>query len=310
MGNRVAEIFYPAYIKACDLVETPNTNWISRFSVSRGAVFRLFLFLSFALSSSSLSSTSVVKQEKFGQVLRPSIAIIVDDLGDTLEAGKAVVDLPYPITYSFLPHTPHAYPLAQRASSQGKEIMLHQPMQPIGHASMGPGGLYMGMSEQDFKETIYSNFGSLPTFAGVNNHMGSMLTRYNEPMTWLMEAMTRQGDLYFVDSYTTLSSVAHETARSSRLSSITRDVFLDHDKNFSDMEFHFQRLIKIAQRTGSALAIIHPHPQSIAFLKNRLSDLAEQGVSLVPVSQLITIRERRNSVWQASSSPLLKVAKN
>ena len=88
---------------------------------------RRFL-LSFILIFFCSNSFSVSRS---GEIYRPVISIIIDDLGDALTAGRRAIDLPYALTYSILPHTPHSVKLAHYAQRRKKEVFLHLPMQPV-----------------------------------------------------------------------------------------------------------------------------------------------------------------------------------
>ena len=44
---------------------------------------------------------------------RPVIALIIDDLGNLRGEGLRALELRGPVTYAFLPHTPHAAGLAR-----------------------------------------------------------------------------------------------------------------------------------------------------------------------------------------------------
>ena len=59
------------------------------------------------------------------------IALIIDDMGIQKNLGLSALQLPGAITYSFLPFTAHNQALANIAHQQGKELMLHIPMQAI-----------------------------------------------------------------------------------------------------------------------------------------------------------------------------------
>lgn len=270
---------------------------------------RLIAFFSF--SRSFLLFVFVIALPVQGNsAARPTIAIIIDDLGDTLKTGRQAVNLPFPLTYSFLPQSRHTAFLAKLASSFDKEIMLHLPMEPIGNEPMGPGGLQVGMDRASFLDVLRHNMQSVPNFIGINNHMGSRLTSNAVSMKWLMEELHVYEDLYFVDSFTSVNSIAHLTAVKNNVPSITRDVFLDHNKDFADLDYHFERLIVLAKRKGFALAIAHPHPQSLRFLARKLPLLESRGIQLVPVSQLIELKKRRDILWRASLSPSPRAAKN
>ncbi len=237
------------------------------------------------------------------------IAIIIDDLGNSLELGQQAVELPGRLTYSILPQLPYSADIALRAHGQGKEVMLHLPMQAGDGRALGPGGLYQTMSREDFTRELQANLETVPHVVGVNNHMGSLLTQHIEPMRWLMQDLRCVGNLYFVDSRTDVRTVARELARESGLANAQRDVFLDNDPEPDAVRAQLRRLIDKAKRRGSAIAIGHPYPQTLAVLAEQLPRLAEQGIELVPVSDLVEQRRNTQS-WHACSSPLQTAAKN
>uniref|UniRef100_UPI0037DC0751 divergent polysaccharide deacetylase family protein n=1 Tax=Thiohalobacter thiocyanaticus TaxID=585455 RepID=UPI0037DC0751 len=72
----------------------------------------------------------------------------------------------------------------------------------------------------------------------------------------------------------------------------------------------FERLIQLARRQGSAVAIGHPHASTLQVLEEALPRLAEQGVRLVPVSRLVEQQFVRDSQWRLSLSPWPRAAKN
>ncbi len=237
------------------------------------------------------------------------IAIIIDDLGNHRERGHEAVALPGPLTYSILPSRPFSSDLATRANALGKEVMLHLPMQTGDGRPMGQGGLSLGMDRTAFMRALSDGLASVPYVAGVNNHMGSLLTRHPGAMRWLMEDLSCFDRLYFVDSRTDVRTVARRQARAAGLANAERDVFLDNLQDRGYIRGQLQRLIAEARSSGSAIGIGHPYPDTLAVLAEELPKLADQGIQLVPVSRLVE-RERNEGLWHASSSPLQKVAKN
>ena len=184
------------------------------------------------------------------------------------------------------------------------------PMESQHGKRMGKGGLHSAMSEKEFDNTIVTNLNAVPYIKGINNHMGSQLTEDEDRMSWLMQALTTNGDLYFVDSRTTSNSRALKVAQQYGLDNATRDVFLDHDRDPEAIKKQFDYLIKRAHKKGSALAIGHPYPETMAVLEEVLPTLESQGVKLVYVSELIEWREQRRSIWLVSLSLSRKVVKN
>lgn len=229
----------------------------------------------------------------------PAIAIIIDDIGNLEKRDTLAIELPGAITYAFLPHTPHAHDLALLAHSRNKEVMLHLPMESLEHDRMGPGGLTLDMTYEEFARQLQSDLASVPHVVGINNHMGSLLTQHPGHMVWLMREMNKRDNLFFVDSYTTKDSVAEQIANENQVPNLRRDVFLDTDRNPAEIKHQFQRLLKLARKNGIALAIGHPHPETIAVLEEELPRLEEEGIRLLPVSQLLNQHLQRTPSWRA-----------
>ncbi len=243
--------------------------------------------------------------------LRPTISIIIDDIGYRLQAGTRAIELPGAIAYAFLPHTPHAITLAKLAHSHNKEIMLHAPMQAADaekNRLLGPGALTMEMSEQQIINTLQADLASIPHVTGINNHMGSLLTRHPGHMLWVMRELNRRGDLFFVDSLTSNQSVASQVANEFSVPALQRDIFLDHLADEAHINRQFDKLITLAKRRGSAVAIGHPYEETLNVLEKRLLELESLEINLIPVS--LMIQQRRDPRWQASLSHSPKAVKS
>jgi polysaccharide deacetylase 2 family uncharacterized protein YibQ len=237
------------------------------------------------------------------------IAIIIDDLGNSQMLGRQAVELPGNLTFAMLPQRPYSRELAHAVHASGREVMLHLPMQASDGRAMGPGGLELGMQREQFTRVVHDNIAAIPHLAGVNNHMGSLLTREPRVMRWLMQELSCIGGLYFVDSRTDVRTVAAEEARLAGLAHARRDVFLDNLIEPDAIRRQFGRLLTRARATGSAIGIGHPYPETLAVLAELLPTLDGQRIELVPVSRLVT-SERSEKTWHACSSPLPTVAKN
>lgn len=214
-------------------------------------------------------------------------SIIIDDVGNNFKYGQKVIQLPVPLTIAILPGTAYAKDLARLAAKNQKEIMLHLPMQSIEHHDHAPGALKLHMTKQEFREQLLLNLNSVPYVRGINNHMGSLLTRHPGHMTWLMDELSRRGGLYFIDSKTTNKSIADKIASEYNIPNLSRDFFLDPDHEKGTLRRQFNRFIKKVNRRGYALAIAHPYPETVQFLRDHLDELEKQGITLIPVSDLI-----------------------
>jgi len=225
----------------------------------------------------------------------PRLALIIDDLGYSLERGRRAIDLPGPLTVAVLPFTPHADQLASVARQHGRDVILHQPMESTGTVAPTPGVLTAEMPIEAFRRTLRLALDTLPQAIGVSNHTGSLLTTRREQMDWLMAEVQDRG-LFFIDSRTTPGTVARDAALGSGVPTLQRDVFLDHVIEEEAIAESFERAIRIARRNGHAVLIAHPHDLSLEFLEATLPALAARGVSQVLLPELLTLRRRADAV--------------
>lgn len=225
------------------------------------------------------------------------LVIIIDDIGNNYALGNAMVELPAPLTLAFLPHTPFAEKLANKAHALEKEVILHSPMENTGAAPLGPGALTHNLSEVVFKKTLTDAIHSIPHAQGINNHMGSALTQNTQAMTWVMDTLKNE-QLYFVDSLTSPKSVAFQQAKDKALPALKRHVFLDNDKSPAALEKQWQQAIKISKHLGNAVLIGHPYPESQTFLQKKLPSLEADGIELVTASHLLL-----QQAWQEFERP-------
>lgn len=237
---------------------------------------RMLIFILLALPATALAAAV------------PRIAIIIDDIGPRYVEGRQAVALPGPVTTAFLPQTANTRELAEAAHASGKEVMLHLPLEATNGKALGPGGITLQMDEAEFLRTLRANIASVPHVRGVNNHMGSLLTRHPGAMTWLMRELNTRGNFYFIDSRTHPDTVALQMAAEAGIPHSKRDVFLDNVQDQEAIAAEFERLVGIAREKGQAVAIGHPYPETMAFLANVLPRLEQDyGVQLVPASALL-----------------------
>ncbi|MBT8078993.1 MAG: divergent polysaccharide deacetylase family protein [Gammaproteobacteria bacterium] len=226
------------------------------------------------------------------------IAIIIDDIGYQLTAGRRALQLPGPIAFAVLPQTPRGRMLARQAHERGKEVLLHLPLEAIPTETAltpDPGGLTLDMSRRQFSSMFDSSLQSVPHVIGINNHRGSLLTRHPGHMSWLMEEINSRGNLFFVDSFTTHQSVALDIAVEAGVPAVKRDVFLDPDETEETLQREFARLIQLARRRGLAVGIGHPYPTTLDFLERELPRLADDNIELISISEMVSLKSNRKT---------------
>ena len=194
------------------------------------------------------------------------------------------------------PSTPRGETLAELANANGKEVLLHMPMQSMdSDLSQEPGVMSIDDSRLRFAHRLERGLGSVPHAIGINGHRGSLLTRHPGHMRWLMDELDNR-KLLFVDSYTTHHSVALQMADEVGVPATRRNVFLDHDLSPARIQAEFERLVRLAHRDGSAVAIGHPYPATLEFLEKTLPRLGDYQVNLVGIRDLIAYQLARPGV--------------
>ena len=222
------------------------------------------------------------------------IAIIIDDIGYQLDAGRRAIELPGPVAFAVLPGTPRGQRLAGIAHAKGKEVLLHLPLEPVDHHGPSePGAIMLDMGRTKFSATFAEAMATVPFAVGVSSHRGSLLTRHPGHMEWLMEEIAARDDLFFIDSYTTHESIALKIAAEAGVTATRRDVFLDNERTVDAVAREFERLKMMAKKRGTAVAIGHPFPETLEVLERELPRLREQGFELVTISELIQTQLNR-----------------
>jgi len=215
---------------------------------------------------------------------RPMVAIIFDDLAVDQARSRQAIDLPGPLTMSFLPYGDNLDELSAAARDRGHEIMVHLPMEPKDpETDPGPHALMSALDADEISARLALNLMAIDGYIGVNNHMGSKFSSWEQGMRPVMEEIQRRG-LIYVDSLTTPDTAAAALAVSLNVPYLARDIFLDYDRQPQTVEQQLLRLEKIANARGYAIGIGHPYDATIDVVRRWLETAEDRGFAVVPVS--------------------------
>lgn len=216
-----------------------------------------------------------------------TVALVIDDLGYNRDRARRALALPPPVTAAVLPDAPYTTQIARAAERAGISLLVHLPMQG-NEDDVHAGLLHGGMSQPRFRQRVRQGLARVPGAIGVNNHMGSVLTTDRGAMDLLMhELRAAPAPLLFLDSRTTADSVAFNAATRAGVATARRDVFLDNDLDPAAIEHQFQRWLRRAYATGCALAIAHPHPETLVVLERLLPHV--KGVRRVGIAEYVRV---------------------
>ncbi len=219
---------------------------------------------------------------------RPQVAIIMDDLGGDLQTARELVKINYPITFSILPNVPLASSTASLAHENGREVLLHIPMEPQSYPDANPGenALFTDLSTTEINRRFSWFLRKVPFAVGGNNHMGSKFTEKEKAMEIVLKEMKKEG-LFFVDSLTTGKSMGYAAARKLKMPVAVRDVFLDNVKDSDRIFAQINHLVDLAEKNGHAIGICHPYKQTVEALRKAGALFQERNIEVVYVSRVL-----------------------
>lgn len=216
------------------------------------------------------------------------LAIVIDDMGNSMAEARSLAAIKVPLTFAIIPGLRVDREVSNYAATNKIETMIHVPMQSKGwpERRLEANGFLVSMDADDLQDRMSGFIGQFPGAVGVNNHMGSEFTEQDEKMSAVLQVLKKK-NLFFIDSVTSPESAGLRVAKRLGIRSARRNVFLDNEQERGYIIGQLNQAVKLARKNGSAIAICHPHPATIAALAEVLPGLAANGVRLVPVSQLV-----------------------
>ncbi|HTX58912.1 MAG TPA: divergent polysaccharide deacetylase family protein [Verrucomicrobiae bacterium] len=213
------------------------------------------------------------------------LALIVDDCGQWIDTERGFLALDIPLTLSVLPSVRYTTTIQREAAAAGKGVMLHLPMETVSGLYPGPGEVTTEMSDAQIVAQVEADLAQVPLATGVNNHEGSKGSADPRVMRDVIGVLAKRG-LFFIDSRTSAASVGEQTALAAGVPTAARDVFLDNRADLAYTEQQLRDAAAIARRTGSAIAIGHPRPTTLAAVRALAPELQAQGIEFVLAGRL------------------------
>ena len=225
------------------------------------------------------NTTTIPSQEQ--KVYKPKLAIIIDDVTTKTQVHK-ILNIGYIVNMSFLPPT-EGHPNSAKIAKQLDNYMIHLPLQASSFQYEEEKTLYITDNIVTIENRIKELQNFYPKATFINNHTGSKFTANQIAMDKLFKVLKRY-NYTFVDSRTTAKSVAAESANKYGVRMLSRNIFLDNNKNKLYIQGQLKKAIKTAKKFGTAIAIGHPYGITLQTLKD--SKYLLEGLDLVYINQL------------------------
>jgi polysaccharide deacetylase 2 family uncharacterized protein YibQ len=222
-----------------------------------------------------------------GSPHRGDIVLILDDVGFDHQPLTSAMTIDPNVNFAVLPNGMRSMEFASTLHARGFELLCHLPMEPEGfpRISPGDGAVLTSMSDAQIATATRTNIGAIRFARGVNNHMGSRATADRRVMTDVLAALPK--GMYFIDSKTTGNSIAGPLARTMRVKTASRNVFLDDVQDVAAIRRQLADLAQTASSRGVSVGIGHMYPSTIQVLTEDTPKLRAEGFRFVRASSIV-----------------------
>lgn len=232
---------------------------------------------------------NLLKQSRDGKAppmnQRGRLALVIDDCGLTMDGIAELLALDQPITFAVLPYHRYSAAIARQAVEQGKQVILHLPLESVGGVRAEPATITTAMTQEQIKSATREAVAAVPHIIGVNNHQGSKATADGRVITAVLTVLQEQ-NLFFLDSRTSAGSVAYRSAKNLGMRAVENDHFIDNSSDVEAIKRELRTAAKLALSQGEAVAIGHIRPHTVSAIRDMVPELESMGVQFVFVSGL------------------------
>jgi polysaccharide deacetylase 2 family uncharacterized protein YibQ len=219
----------------------------------------------------------------------PRLAIIINNFGyNQSPLYKNFMSLPADITIAITPGNLNTKWSQQIATGQGKEIIIHMPMEAQ-NTDLGANEKYWlsdSMSQELIRANLDSAANELSLAFGLDNYMGSKATSNLEFVETLMSWIDKKG-LYFIDNLNCLESVAYTVAKNRNIPAGVRNVFINNRNSPKVIRNNLDKAIKIARQSGKAIAVGRATQNTFSVMQEYLEANKFEDIVLCFASEIV-----------------------
>lgn len=209
----------------------------------------------------------------------PKIALVIGGLGLNARATRqAIEQLPPEVTLSFVPYAEGLQAWIDLARSQGHEVLLEAPMEPVDYPQNDPGPYTLmaadgpAVTGQRLEWLLSRATG----YFGVTNYLGGRFLQSDAALTGFVAALSRRG-LAFIDD----GSAAGRGGGVPRASALK---IIDANLDAEGIGAELARLEEAAQAKGAALGSGFAYPVTLEQVRAWAQGLPGKGLQLAPAS--------------------------
>jgi polysaccharide deacetylase 2 family uncharacterized protein YibQ len=220
----------------------------------------------------------------------PRIAVVVGGFGLTAEgAESAITKLPGAITLAFAPTGAAVEQQAAQARAAGHETVLQARLDDFSHSTSDLETHAPGTSAPDAEnlDSLRWQMGRFTGYVAVVSDSGGKFMADRQNMPILLKEIADRG-LGYLDDGAPPGSVGQEPTAMLPMASARADLAIDANAAPDALDASLARLVGLARQRGSAIGVVTGAPADIARLERWANGLDAKGVTLVPLSALMS----------------------
>jgi len=216
---------------------------------------------------------------------RYKVAIIVTNLGLNKRSTELALTLPKEFALGFLPYTKSLTPLLNKANDNGHEVYLYLPLQTS--KSFDDPGKYTLLSDIAPEENavrLNVILNSQGKYKGVYSNYKEVFTDNLQATEGVIDHLEDKS-LLLVLGKTAKKPLSENLKARQNISPV--NIIIDEEPSREHVALQLAKLERIAQTKGYALGYSQGFTMTMDMLKEWMPNLEQQGISLVPISELL-----------------------
>jgi polysaccharide deacetylase 2 family uncharacterized protein YibQ len=216
----------------------------------------------------------------------PKIVIILGGMGlNEKLTASAAKELPADITMAFAPYGNNLQAQVDKARSQGHEVLLQLPLEPVGYPANNPGPktLLTDGTPAENQDSLYWHMSRFAGYTGIINYMGGRYLSSDAAVKPLLVEMRKRGLLFFEDGSLPLSAT-EEAGKSIQFPVRRAQTVIDTDPSADSITTALGLLEDEARTNGVAIGTGSGLDITIKTVSDWAKAAADRGIILIPAS--------------------------
>lgn len=224
----------------------------------------------------------------------PIIAVVVD--GIALLDPNVKLDLPSQITLGMPSYVPYKE-YENNSSITKHNVLLNIPLEPLNYPvdDADPDALLIKNSSKENLERLNSILGN-----STNYH--ALYTSYDEKYTDSYKtskdllSFLKDRKMIYLSGLTDKNALIYQVAEKMNFYILENDIILDSVLSKEEITTQLLELERIAQISGSAIAIGSSYPLTMELLNDWVPSLASKGIKIVSIQEFYKIISKRKAL--------------